>query len=235
MGWRVKDEDQSFVVNFMVDGEFVIPDAGSVKLSLRDHTGLLLLNRVAMPDPSSTTQVVQITANYNTVNSGEYQARFGTLDFTYEGKPLQAKFQYNLCSFIPLQVTENDVRALFGAEYNELPDESIDLYRAYFDLVGEYGSSFSDALSSTESLHANQAVSCKAALNVMSSAQGRMLVRERNDTSEFQRGKLDFDRLRKDVEALMNSALSNISALSYDLSTYALFVVTTPTDAITGS
>lgn len=234
MEWRIKDEDQAFVINYMVDGEFVIPDAASIKLSLRNHLGTLLLDKVAVADTLTTSSVISIAASHHAIGTDNYQPRYGVVDFTVDALPHRVQFQYMLSSFLPLHATPQDVRNVFGAEYRELPDESIDLYRAYFDLQADHSTPLFDALQAG-SLDANTAVVCKAALNIISGIQGRLLRRERNDTSEFERNRIDYDLLKGEIEGKLIEALQGITGITYDVGSHPLLMVTSPTDAITGA
>lgn len=235
MEWRLKDTAQSFICNFMVDGEFVIPDANSIAVTLRDGLGAVLDNQ-SLPSLSTST-IVQIDTEFNAIGTDDFQRRFISIDFIVNGNPHTNTFSYLITSFLPLACTKDEVRSLYGVDVKELPDTDIDLYEAYFNLKASYGELFSDALltSSLISIQANNAVKYLAALTCMPGMKSRMMLTEKNDTTSFTRQSIDYDLLKRQFEAGMDKAIGAIDTLTSIVPEVPLFIVTAPTDPITGA
>lgn len=216
----------------------MIPDAGSVTLSIRDHSGALLAgwDKAPVVDTLSTQVNITLPADVFLIDVADtYQARYLTLDFLVATKPHSSETILRVGRWLPLQIDGNAVRALIGLEYEELPDESMDIRTAYYELAAEHGTAFSDAFVSTgpTSFGANRAVGFKILLNAFASLPQRILQSEKDEYAQWVRNKTDFADLREALEAALSESLADISStLGSVLPT--VFAVTDPTDPITG-
>lgn len=245
MEYRFAGEPATFTIDFMVDGEYVVPDESSLKYTVRDTSGIPYpgMSKASLPDITSTS--TQVEVDY-VVQSTEdpYTFRYLTVYFKYLGKQYQVDVPYTVHQFIPLITSRENVRDLFGAEHRELPDSDIDLYMNYFLMVKQYGETFKNAFVNTAAApHANLALNYFTAIGLIPQMRSRLLSRERNDTSEFERFKIDFETMKFEFEAALQSELSKtfaaMESTAYSslgsAALYSSFVVSTPTDPFTGS
>lgn len=233
---RTAGEDQLFFVDILVDGEFAVPDAGSIKLTLRDNPGSIFtgFNAVAQVDTNLSTVLVTVPSAQNSIGSALFETRYVKLDYKVGGRPFSESFMYRLTPFLPIQSTERDVRGLVGADEKELPDEDIDLVKSYFILLDEYGAAFGTALtdSTVGGLYANQAIAIHAALEVLPSLQLKIRQVEKFNNAESQRGKIDFEQLKEDLQELLTRNLEQV--FSANVTSQVVLMVSSPTDVITG-
>lgn len=240
MQYRLLGEPATFTIDFKVDGEFVVPDESSVFLRVRDGQGLPYpqYDKVLLAGVSSTTTQVEIEASVQT-GLDSFMTRILTVYFDYQGREYSVNIPYVVYSFVPLTVTEDNVRSLVGAEYREIPDSDIDIIGRYRILVQLHGSTFTDALRNDSiSNRANLALAYFTALSLIPQLRSRLLSRERNDTSEFERFKVDFDKLEAMLIAQFQSemaAVLDLSGVSGGSTDYSLMIVTTPTDPVTNT
>lgn len=245
MQYRLAGEDASFTIDFKVDGEFVVPSASSLFLTVRDNSGIPYpgLYKTALADVSTTSMQINVDSVVQSISTS-YSLRYITVHYAYGGKKYTVDIPYTVYAFVPVTVTTDDIRALFGAEYRELPDSDIDVLFSYFTLVKEYGTTFEDAFADAVACHsANEALRYAVGLRQLPQMRSRLLSRERNDTSEFERQKIDFDKLKEEFETrfeleigktfdLMNSTeMASIAAGAL----YSSFIVSTPTDPVTNT
>lgn len=238
MDWRIAGEDVVLIIETRLGGQFVIPDPGSLTLTVRDNGGAPIsgYDQLALSDSTLSSTIVTIAASANAIDAGAlFETRYVSLSYRVAGRPLSRYIRYRLSPFIPIQGTPDDVRALVGADQKELPDEDIDLVEAYFFLLNEQGNAFKDALSSTtaQGIYANKAVELQAALETLPGLPGKMSQMEAFNNAQRQRPKLDFEALRNDLQSRLQDALN--LALSAETVTPILFRVTTPVDVITGA
>lgn len=245
MEYRVAGEEATFTIDFKVDGEFAIPDASSVFLTVRDSGGITYpgYNRQAISGVTTSSIEVQVDAIVQYLEESR-SPRFLTVYYSVNSKPYQVDIPYVVHQFVRATITKQSVRDLFGAEYAELPDPAVDIISAYFSLLAEYGTTMSSAFSSSAAhTEANSALRYYTAWTLAPQMPSRLLARERNDTSEFQRSKIDFDKLEQSLYASFQLHLQKTFTLmgSTELSDeiasvdYPIFVVTTPTDPVTNA
>lgn len=240
MLYRLAGQPATFTIDFKVDGEFVVPDESSVTLTVLkggvpetgyDATSLAV---------STSTIEVEIAASVQTI-SQEFEPRWCRVNFKYANRSYEIHQPYKVHSFIAITATPEDVRNAFGGEYREIPDDDIDILKNYIYLSRVYGEPFRNAFEdAAASSSVNDALVLYTALEMFPQIRSRLLSRERNDTSEFERFKIDFEQLRLDLTTRFTTQL----ALAIEIvggvvdtvgATYPSFAVTTPTDPFTGT
>lgn len=241
MQWRLSGQVQAFVLMFLVDGQYVVPDAGSVVASLRGNDGALLGGVIATA-ASGTQATVVTSADQNALPDGKlFETRYLRLDYTVNDVPAVAQQAYRVHQFIPHTVDCDTVRALVGAEFQEIPDSAIDVTAAYFSLLNSYGNKLTAALTRSDAatLAANNAIALQAAIELCPSMQTRLLKMEKADTSQFQRADVDFLKLESDLKGKLTDALEQITTaidgVAATVTVPTFFAVTNQTDAITGA
>lgn len=232
--WFYAGEAATLVVDFKVDGEFVIPS--SAEYTLRDHTGQAVGGSASLAT-TGTTVTIEIPAIANEIGvSSLFENRFVLVKFVSNGKAHTQVYPYKLTNFVPMTTVPADVRRLTGLMENELPDQDIDLPSAYFALFNAHSTSFSNQLVATDfrARLANEAIALQAAIDVVASFPLRVPVSARNEDSQFARiASLDFREMEMELRRKLQQSLSAV--LSVEETTIGVFSVSSPTDPFTGA
>lgn len=237
MNWQLSNKACTLYVEFKKDGEFVIPDAGSIKFTLRSNPGTVLVNAAAVPDPASTVTTVVVSQANNTITAGTVESRYGLIEFTFGTQPLTAELTYRLSDFLPLTAKPELVRRLLGVRYGELPDNDIDLYESYYDLLRSY-STLATALVTTDTraMNANRAVALHCALSLIPSMPTRAAKQDSLNNATLLRQTIDWDAIQAKLQGELADALAGLDlVVSTVVSAPSLFVLVTPTDVITNA
>lgn len=231
--WAISGEDHLLGIDFLAEGEYIIPTAAWI--TVRGPTGSVLLQDAPL-DVSSTQTTFSIPAVNNTLSGGtEFENRFTTVVFNYGGRPYRIEDSYRVADFIPISTSPNQVRSVLGLDGSELLDRDVDLLLSYLTLKEEYGQDFTDALTAggLKTLKANEAIALKAALQVVPSLNFRAGTKWSSEESQFQRkGDFSIEEIEKDLSMRLSIALSVV--LDQELTTFDAFSLATPTDVITG-
>lgn len=244
MEWRLAGQDHTVVIEYIVGGQPVVPDAGTVSFKAWDHAADLVKDESYTPDPGvpPTQLEVLLDSTFNTIDSAAvFEARYVRVDFEWNSKPYFTLKNYRLHRMIPMIVTAENVRSLIGADIEEIRDEEIDLVGAYFALSSSTSFSINSALLSPTLLNiaANEAIALLAALNFLPSLQTRLLKLEKSEASGYERSTIDFEQLKADLTAKYNARIAEVTtgtggtALTAEVPT--LFIVTKQTDPVTGT
>ena len=220
------------------DGEPFIPDVGSVKYNLYDHTGTPLISNVAV-ETTTTTFSIQVTvpATDNVIASGRrFERRTIVVVAARGGKFHRQVVSYRLTPFLNHSVLPSQVRAFMGAQEKELPDEDIDLFAAYLMVEKDFNADrLTAALASgtTQELAANECIKLRAVLDVIPSMKQRIAQSETNGVIGFERPTMtDFGEVERAAQARYYSA--KMEALGLTETAPTLILTTTDADPITG-
>lgn len=245
MDWRLAGNAETVTLYFRVEGQPVIPDAGTeLGFTARNATGAIT-QKYAFTQPSDaipTQMTVPLTSDLALLAEGVlFEARYFRADFIYQGKPYFSEYSYRLHKFVPMTANNGGVRAIVGADYAELPDADISVFGAYVTLLNTLGASLDIALARSDfvGLRANEAVELQAVLDVLPSLQTRILKLEKRDNSELQRATTDFEKLEFDIrtrlQAAINVVLSVVAEQDTALTPVDMFLVVNQTDRITNT
>lgn len=233
--WIVAGKDALIRLPFSFEQEPVIPDANSVKLTVRDNVGQVIAGYDRMPlVVDSTFYHLTLPSTVNSLGASLFESRFLTVEFAVNSVPQTVELSYSISQYIPLSTSAMKVRGYLGVLQDELPDSDIDLHESYFELLQD----FQDlptwlTTGGHKQMAANQAVALKAALKAIPSLQLRVLAVDKSDVAEFQRLKnIDFNKLEMALLSQIEKALSTASDSVETVPT--LMVVTSPTDPVTG-
>ncbi|MCG7628997.1 hypothetical protein MHM88_14390 [Epibacterium sp. MM17-32] len=234
--WRTAGEDVNFLIDYVVDGEFVIPS--SAEATVRDNAGVPIAELTAVSLVVDTTSAtLTIPAAQNTVAAGNtFETRFVVTSFVYEGETYTRVHSYRLHPFVPLTTTPGDVRRELGLDSSELPDRDIDILSAYLTLRADYGTQIEDALTSGDqrSLAINKAVAVKAALALVDGLPFRAAIKMKAEDSSVERmSEFDVSEIRIRLGQQLGRALDVIRGITTGGA--ATIVLSNPTDAITGA
>ena len=232
--WFTSGEEVSFPVDFLVDGEFVVPTAAWT--TVRDGLGEVVegLQDVAL-STANTSTFVTIPASVNTLDPGQvHSTRYVVVTFIYEGRQHRRELSYRLRPFVTMTATEDDVRRELGLDRSELPDADIDLYWAYLTLAADYRISEAMIAGDRTTLAANQAIAVQAALDVVGSLRFRAAVKMRAEDSAFERmPEFSIDQIRIELGERLAALIDVVEGV--ENVGLPILVVATPTDPITGA
>ena len=234
--YRIAGEPQIFTFDLTMNGDFVVPDVGTVTYTLRAANGTPLVSASPIITTDTQTQVqVPLVASLNT-KVGVIEKRSLQLDYQVDGHPQRAVQHYWLIDWPLYSATPADVRAYIGINDAELRDDDIDLNAAYLALKRDLGALDLDAAFQTGdslALVANNAVVYQAVLTMLPGLQFRVAQKEQDDTQAYTRLKeLDFEALRRSTVARLSEAKREI--LGEQILGPTLFVVANVDDPIVG-
>jgi hypothetical protein len=231
--WWTADEDVAFQIDYVVDGEYVIPTAAWA--TVRDNSGAVItgLDTVVL-DVTSTSTIITIPAADNAVPSGaEFSSRYVVVVFNYGGAQYRREMSYRLRPFTTITVGPEDVRRELGLDISELPDRDIDVYAAYLALNVEYPLEAALLAGDVTTIAANRAIAVKAAIEITWSLPFRAAVKIKAEDAGFDRMSefSPFD-IRLQLAHRLGSLLDVMEGTTTEGS--PSMVVSTPTDVITG-
>jgi len=237
MNWQLSNKACTLYLEFRKDGEFVIPDAGSIKFTLRGNSGALLVNAAAVPDPNSSVTTVVVAQANNTTTVGTIESRYVLVEFMVAGQPLTITFAYRLSDFLPITAQPQDVRNALGVRFGELQDRDVDLYEAYYNLVRSYPLLATALVTSdTRAMNANRAIVLYCALDLIPSMPTRTAKQDSLNNATLLRQTIDWESIQAKLQGELSEALAGLNlAVSTTVSVPTYFTVITPTDVITNA
>jgi hypothetical protein len=231
-------ETASFRVDFVEDGDFFVPDQGSVEWVLRGNDGSKVTSPASVTTDSSTTYITVKIDELANQKDGEVEKRSLVVSYTRNGDPGQIILHYRLVDWLNITITPENVRSWMGITPSELPNGDIDFVRHYFEVKSDLGnqeSALDEALKATTRLQydANMAILYKAVIELVPSVQYRIAQSEQDDVvSQRRMSSLDADKLLQQARKHYADALLSVSGEQSTGPT--LFTVTTGADPITG-
>lgn len=242
--WATAGEDLTLHFNFTHDGQFIVPDNYSVMVTLRDNDGVTITDwsRAVQNHMGLTHLALVVPAAINDVPGGNaLESRYVRVEYSYQGKVQTKSLSYRLTPFLPIQATPAGVRNRLGATETEMPDETIDIYEAYYKLLPGYRDIMPVALKAKDAscIAVNNAVEIKAALGLMPGLSAKLMQTESQDNGMYARMKINFERLQELLEVQLADELLMMVEVSSGLITSVgggtLMILTNPTDVITGA
>lgn len=236
--WHIAGEAIGLYVEFKKDGEFMPPDIGSIKLTIRDYTGVPLagFNHAVQADVLGTSVLLNVPQSANLVNEG-VENRFVRVNFRVGGIPCIWSDAYKLTAFLPISVLPSDVRNLLGARDKEIKDDEVDLYEAYFTLLRS-NSGINIALVQTDdrAMFANRAIALQAALMLLPSMPVRIMKEDALNNASQVRATIDWEKIKAALLAELAVAIGGfLPELSTGFTLNALFIKSNPTDPVTNA
>jgi len=237
MLYKTAGEPCTIRVPLLVDGEYVVPDVGSVTSTLRGNDGTVLSTGSVTTTAATTDVSIEIDAEDNTKAVGkDFSNRVVILDFLVGGFPHQIKTHYRLIDWLTFTTSGEDVRGLLGVSSSELPDSVIELISAYFRVRTELGEAVllaALAAGDDKARAADEAIACVAALDVIPSLQARVPQSEGDGVIKFTRALVNWEKAHRDISAKLSRALSKISGIVE--TSPVLGVLGVKTDPVTGA
>lgn len=227
-------------VHLQVDELPVQADGGTVAWQMRDQTGAIVGDPERTGVASGTTAVLEISSSDMTVIAGnETEARYLLVRFAVDGNHQEQRLSFGLTPFLPIEADAQTVRSVLGISGEELPTEDVDVISAYYTLAEAYGAKFIAGLSSGKAKvrsAINKAIAIKAAIDLIPSLQLRTYQTSQNENALFTRFRgIDWDKLLADLEGKLAESLTDADLGGDPTEKYqAIFIVSNPTDPVTG-
>lgn len=226
--------DVTVPVEFKVDGEFVVPTAGSVTYTLKGNDGSNILTNQPVETDANTTQIAIVVQAAHNAKVDTVEQRFLLVTFTYNNQTYQVRRFYSLIDFLLYTCSEADVRAFIGVSEYELPDPDIDLVKAYYKVLDDYENLATALTDSSLRRSANDAIKLAAVIDVIPSLQLRVLQLDKGGDKQYMRLQtIDFDQLRTDAITRYSDAVRELNGALETI--LPLLQIVTPTDVITGT
>lgn len=241
MNWHLSAKASSLYVEFLQDGEYVVPDAGSIFLTIRGNDGLVIsgYDALAMADVTVSTMTYTVPQAVNNIGAVDVETRYVRVDFKVGDKPLVTEQVYRVGPFLPLAATPAEVRGLFGAREQELPDSDIDLRGAYYLLLDEYPDAMTGALTvSATTWLANRAVVLMAGIQVAPSMPSRALKEEGLNNATQIRANIDWVALQHQIVGELGATLGKLEEAAGSTTSAALMPIlglSIPVDPVTNA
>lgn len=240
LSWVITGSDLTYKVEFQANGTPVVPDPGSVFLTIRDNAGAGISPYVNQAQTVNTTQLeLTIPGLVNTpAVPGALESRYILLSYLYGGRPYSIRQSYRLTPFLTFSADEAAVRKHLGMLPEELEDYEIDLNQAYYELqTWVPGLATLLQAGTVATLRANDAIAIMAAILLATSLAARYAQRTVSADSEFARAtKFDPNELVVELEAKLDDLINQLTAPDPSLVTNPTrFLVGTRTDPITGA
>jgi len=227
-------EGLSLQIEFKVGGDFVVPDANTVKISIRNQSGGLVSgwNQQAVNHAGLTQYPLVIPADVNTAAGREKRSII--VDFKVGGGSHRQIIHYFVTPWLNVTVTPVDVRRFFGVSEVDLPDTDVSVEEAYYGLLQTYDKIDIDAalVDVDMMIYANNLVLANACLSVIHSMQVRLKKSETSDDESYIREKIDWASFIPQLQAMATSAADVI--FEREEVNLVHFDKVTPTDVITG-
>lgn len=241
--YELAGEDVAVLIRYMANGDYVVPDVGSVTYTVRDNAGQPITDLIDQPitvDETTTQSVITIPAIKNAITA-DIENRFVDVKFSSGEAPYRVRVVYKLTQFLNFTASPADVRSWMGCNSNELEDADIDMVAAYFkagDLLStdDAPNLFTDALATggLDGLNANQAIVYVATLQAIPSLQLRIAQSETNGVLKYSRiAKLDFNKLQKDTADRLAALAEDVAGAAFV--TPDLLILSVRTDPITNA
>lgn len=204
MRTELPGSDLGFAIPLVRNGEPFLPDGGNVSWSLRTQDGSQLLAPAMIAGVVDTVVNVTVPAVNNTVAGGlAFEKRVIFISCTVGGVPFTTRLPYRLAAWSNFTAAPEDVRSFMGIDVGELPDDCIDMNTAYLDVLDVIGATIltpSLASGGPNEISANRAIVARAVINVMPSAQARLIKNQADGTQQLQRFTIDFVQLLQDAK-----------------------------------
>ena len=232
-------EDLAVVVPFIRDDELFVPDGGTATWIVRGQDGTIIGGLggtlTGLTDSSCT---ITILAAHNAIATGlRFEKRTVIVRGTVGGFPFEMHQLYRLSPWLNLTVTCDSVRTFVGLDASELPDADIDILGAYYrfaDQVGDAVLATALATGTFEEQLANNAVKGWAVYRAIPGLRQRVAKQESDGTRQFQRFNIDFVQLETDAYYQVTLGLRQFIPTFNDASSMPFFLVTSPTDPVSG-
>lgn len=231
----------SVTFDLMVEGEYAPFDVGSTSYSIYDNSGAVMsgYSNVAITTEEGQNRLsIEIPSGVHTVGSGKtFEKRTVSLTTKYLDKTYNIRQSYYVTPYLNYTVTPKDVIILSGVRDGEILEPEVDLVSAYVRVANLMGSSTLTtnlAAGTILQVQANEAIKAQAALDLLTTIELKAFKKLGGDSLNYTRfDGIDFNTIRGNLQNILLQAISATQSEEY--TPPSLFLLTTPTDAVTGA
>lgn len=217
----ISNEDSSIAINFVCNGEFIVPDDSLYSYKIIKNSGEVVVSEegLLVPEEHKDWVSISLKAEDNILPEGElFEDRYVVVLYQYKGTTIRSKTPYRLIDEPYFTASVADVRNIFGINEGELSDDELDMTEVYLDMTGKLNEEFTEALKSggRANFRANRALALQAALNIFTSLRLRIAESEKSGTNTFLRNlkNIDWEGLKSDLEDELAGILEDITGES---------------------
>lgn len=228
-------------LDFLVNGNPVVPTTGSVYLTVQknDQTVVGTWNRTALTPSTGATNVSVTISSANNTPTLLYELRYLTLEFGYGGKTYFIRDSYALRSVVNFPLSPSEVKGLLAIGDAELPDEDIDVLRAFDQVKEDLGTDAdADTILAAGDLRTPsviEAVKYRAAITLLDTIELRVFQTEQADNTKYSRfSKIDFQGLRASLSLTYSNFLKVVTE-DTEQAAYTLATLSFGTDPVTNT
>lgn len=215
---------------FEINGAFFAPDADDVELELLSAEGVVITQGFWGFDESDDWI---IPASFFTVAPEVYSTDlFLQVKFIANGELHLFSDHLRVIRFKPITVTANALRLALGANAEEMPDETFDIYGAYVEISERIGRDlFADL---TKSRVSNRLITLKCLLSQIPTLQLRLMQSRAVDDHKFTRAKVNYDQLKGDLLSEYETLLGTEFGFEEPIDAEPLLTIIGRTDPFAG-
>lgn len=225
----------NILLEFKVDGLPVTPTAIHYWLYDNANNIVASLSNVAV-SPTGETSIISLSNSANLrTKTIEYRKLY--VEFIYSGLTYIVNKHYFLRdnTFFPLSA--DDVRAVMGVGFSDLPDEVIDILRAYDEVKVDASGIDLDAIITNGTANMEyvlKAVAYKTASNSVITLNSNVFKMEQADNTLYQRfDNFNYSSLSKDMSSGYSKYIALLKAQTVSALKYS--IISVGTDAVTGA
>lgn len=216
---------------FNISGAYFSPDDGDIEVELIDALGTVVANTYwSWDEPGDWV----LPASNFQIEEGAYVLDlFLNVKFTAQGELHHFSDHLRVIRFKPITVTPNALRLMLGANAEEMPDETFDVYGAYVEISERIGSDlFADL---TKARVANRLITLKTLLSQIPTLQLRLMQSRAVDDHKFTRAKINYDQLKGELLSEYETLLGTEFGYQEILEAEPLLTVVSRTDPYSGA
>ena len=237
MKYVLTNSSSTLHIDFVVDGELVVPVSPTITLT--DNTGAALSGfdgaTISLGDPTDSFANISIvnTANVKTL---VFEFRTAKIDFTFNSTPYTIYLKYGLADRLDIPVTPDEVRTVIGLSDDEWSDDQMDIQLAYISVDADLANSASDIIDAGSTLLRSliEAIKLRTVIDILPAIELMALQATAADNTSANRfSNIDFEALRANINARYAKALLVVDASDGEIPTMA--VLGLGTDALTGN
>jgi len=214
---------------------------GAIVYSLLGNNGLPMAgytNVPVTPAVGALSYLIIIPSAANTVATDLFENRTLTWTYTTATGTVNGSEAYRVQKAIPFGVSVEGVRRKLGAEPREVPDDRIDLLRAYSDFISSYAAgAFTAYVTSGDrnTLLVIDAIEAIAGLSIIPWLQMTVAKKEDSGTNSYERfSSIDWDRLITSLTSYITPVNDLVDPIVDITVLPVIFVTAKRTDVITG-
>lgn len=203
---------------------------GSIAWALYSLDDTEITSGTVVPGPGAVSAEIVVAAAYNQLSAGTLR-NLRRLEWTYDSTI--GAFEYTIEGRVPLPVSPRGAREKIGVTPQELPDDDIDLINAYWQMQRLADISSYEGIETADAHRIADGIEALAALAVLDTLQVRIAQTESSGTNEFQRFKIDWEKLRAQLRGQVDAAVE--TAAPAGTTAVGGFLIATPADRWTNT